>query len=187
MIDDHDVADEGEDDEDGDMVNFAVSDVGAADDGACPARECRGRQVQSWTLPASRMNLSPELTIALQRITACNRSERLLMVVRDDLFKSLQAGQIAVAYAHEAWMQLEQLGADVMSIGRLVGFVDRDKLHKAFKDSKLLMRDRVVWQAMGRFRTILDTQVIMDYLAVIVNSDNTRLSQLRNAYYKVGA
>ncbi|CAE7254016.1 unnamed protein product [Symbiodinium necroappetens] len=54
----------------------------------------------------------------------------------------------------------ERLGADVMSIGRLVGFVDRDKLHKAFK-------------------------VIMDYLAVIVNSDNTRLSQLRNAYYKV--
>ena len=51
--------------------------------------------------------------------------------------------------------------------------------------SKLLMRDRVVWQAMGRFRTILDTQVIMDYLAVIVNSDTTRLSQLRNAYYKV--
>ncbi|CAE7603440.1 unnamed protein product [Symbiodinium sp. CCMP2456] len=47
------------------------------------------------------------------------------------------------------------------------------------------MRDRVVWQAMGRFRTMLDTQVIMDYLAVIVNSDNTRLSQLRNAYYKV--
>ena len=47
------------------------------------------------------------------------------------------------------------------------------------------MRDRVVWQAMGRFRTILDTQVIMDYLAVIVNSDTTRLSQLRNAYYKV--
>jgi len=107
------------------------------------------------------------------------------MVVRDDLMKSLQAGQTAVAYAHEAWMQLERLGADVMSIGRLVGFVDRDKLHKAFKDSKLLMRDRVVWQAMGRFRTMLDTQVIMDYLAIIVNSDNTRLSQLRNAYYKV--
>jgi len=131
------------------------------------------------------MSLSPELSIALQRITACNKSERLLMVVRDDLVKSLQAGQTAVAYAHEAWMQLERLGADVMSIGRLVGFVDRDKLHKAFKDSKLLMRDRVVWQAMGRFRTMLDTQVIMDYLAIIVNSDNTRLSQLRNAYYKV--
>ncbi|CAE7948105.1 hypothetical protein AK812_SmicGene21298 [Symbiodinium microadriaticum] len=131
------------------------------------------------------MSLSPELSIALQRITACNKSERLLMVVRDDLMKSLQAGQTAVAYAHEAWMQLERLGADVMSIGRLVGFVDRDKLHKAFKDSKLLMRDRVVWQAMGRFRTMLDTQVIMDYLAIIVNSDNTRLSQLRNAYYKV--
>ena len=110
------------------------------------------------------------------------------MAVRDDLMKSLQAGQPAVAYAGEAGMQLEQLGANVMSIGRLVGFVNnRDKLHKAFKDSKLLMRDRVVWQAMGRFRTILDTQVIMDYLAVIVNSDNTRLSQLRNAYYKVGA
>ena len=31
---------------------------------------------------------------------------------------------------------------------RLVGFVDRDKLHKAFKDSKLLMRDRVVWQGL---------------------------------------
>ena len=46
------------------------------------------------------------------------------------------------------------------------------------------MRDRVVWQAMGRFRTPA-TQVIMDYLAVTVNSDNTRLSQLRNAYYKV--
>jgi len=131
------------------------------------------------------MNLSPELSIALHRITACNKSERLLMVVREDLVNSLQAGQTAVAYAHEAWTQLEQLGADVMSIGRLVGFVDRDSLHKAFKDSKLLMRDRVVWQAMGRFRTILDTQVIMDYLAVIVNSDTTRLSQLRNAYYKV--
>ena len=64
---------------------------------------------------------------------------------------------------------------------------------------RMLMRDRVVWQAMGRFRTIVDTrwvvsanmvldldldvyhnlgqhpcrpdkQVIMDYLAVIVNS-----------------
>ncbi|CAE7543814.1 unnamed protein product [Symbiodinium sp. CCMP2456] len=88
------------------------------------------------------MSLSPELHIALQRVTACNNSERLVMVVRDDLIKSLQAGQTAVAYAHEAWMQLERLGADVMSIGRLVGFVDRDKLHKAFKDSKLLMRDR---------------------------------------------
>ncbi|CAE7948659.1 unnamed protein product [Symbiodinium sp. KB8] len=67
-----------------------------------------------------------------------------------------------------------------MSIGKLVGFVDTDRLHKAFKDSKLLMRDRVVWQAMSRFRTMLDTQDIMDYLALIVNSDNTRLSQLRN-------
>ncbi|CAE7354901.1 unnamed protein product [Symbiodinium sp. CCMP2456] len=131
------------------------------------------------------MSLSPELSIALQRITTCNKSDRLLMVVRDDLIKSLQAAHTAVAYAHEAWMQLERLGAGLMSIGRLVGFVDRDKMHKAFKDSKLLMRDRVVWQAMGRFRTMLDTQVIMDYLAVIVNSDNTRLSQLRNAYYKV--
>ena len=73
------------------------------------------------------MSLSPELSIALPRITACNKSERLLMVVRDDLIKSLQAGQTAVNYAHEAWMQLERLGADVMSIGRLVGFVDRDK------------------------------------------------------------
>eukprot|EP00439_Symbiodinium_sp_Y106_P051531 s3066_g6.t2 len=32
---------------------------------------------------------------------------------------------------------------------------------------------------------ILDPQAIMDYLAVIVHSANTRLSQLRNAYYKV--
>ena len=93
----------------------------------------------------------------------------------------MQAGQTAVAYAHEGWMQLERLGADAMSIGKLVGFVDTDRLHKAFKDSKLLMRDRVVWQAMSRFRTMLDTQDIMDYLALIVNSDNTRLSQLRNA------
>lgn len=79
-------------------------------------------------------------------------------------------------------MQLERLGADMMSIGRLVcpaagwskartwpgtwlrapkaagvgpfaaGSCHRrssDNLHKAFKDSKLLMRDRVVWQAMG--------------------------------------
>ena len=75
--------------------------------------------------------------------------------------QSLQAGQTAVNYAREAWMQLERLGADVMSIGRLVGFVDRDKLHKAFKDSKLLMCDRVVWQAVGRFRTMLDTTSTM--------------------------
>ena len=44
-------------------------------------------------------------------------------------------------------MQLEQLGAEVMSIVRLVGFGDRDNLHKAFKNSKL--RDREVWQAVG--------------------------------------
>ena len=35
--------------------------------------------------------LSPELSIALQRITACNKSDHLLMVVRDEL-----AGQTAV-------------------------------------------------------------------------------------------
>ena len=34
------------------------------------------------------MSLSPELHIALQRITACNNSERLLMVVREDLAPS---------------------------------------------------------------------------------------------------
>ncbi|CAE7927151.1 unnamed protein product, partial [Symbiodinium necroappetens] len=131
------------------------------------------------------MSLSPEISLALQRITACNKSERLLMVVHDDLIKSLQASQTAVKYAHEAWTQLERLDVDVMSIGKLVDFVDRRKLRTAFKDSKVLMRDRVVWQAMGRFRTMLDTQVLMQYLAVVVDGDHTRLSQLRNAYYKV--
>ncbi|CAE7747655.1 unnamed protein product [Symbiodinium sp. CCMP2456] len=39
----------------------------------------------------------------------------------------------------------------------------------------------------SRCRQVVQNSVIMDYLAVIVSSDNTRLSQLRNAHYKVMA
>ena len=131
------------------------------------------------------MSLSPEISLALQRITACNKSERLLMVVHDDLIKSVQASQAAVKYAHEAWTQLERLDVDMMSINNLVDLADWHKLRTAFKDSKVLLRDRVVWQAMGRFRTLLDTQLLMEHLLVLVEGDHTWLSQLRNAHYKV--
>ena len=61
-----------------------------------------------------RQGHSPELSIALRRITAGIKSDRLLMVVLDDLIHSLQARQTAASCAHERWMQLEQLGADVI-------------------------------------------------------------------------
>ena len=61
-------------------------------------------------------------------------------MVRADLIKCVQAGQTASAYAHEAWMQVEQLGVDVMSIGRLVGFVDRDNqpMSRVWQSAKAL-------------------------------------------------
>ena len=95
------------------------------------------------------------------------------MVVRHDLIKSLQAGQIAVAYAHEAWMQLEQLGADVMSIGRL----GQGQAAQGFQGLQAADARQDGVASYGSFP---------HDLAVIVNSDNTRLSQLRNAYNKVG-
>ena len=77
-----------------------------------------------------------------------------------------------------------QLEKGVTSMGMLVDFIDIEKMKAAVKQTKLLMRDRTIWKAMGRFRTFLDMQVIHDYLFDFVNSDNTRTSQLRNASYK---
>ncbi|CAE7241946.1 unnamed protein product [Symbiodinium natans] len=131
------------------------------------------------------MNFSPELSVALQRITACNNNDRLASVVRGDLLKSLQESNDAVLHAHEAWMQLEMLGTDVNWIGGVVDLFDKESLFKAFKDSKLLTRDRVVWQAIGRFRNPLDMQLTMDYLSELVSNNNTQVSQLRNSYYKI--
>ena len=147
------------------------------------------RPVQHFTHQAlielAAMNFSPELSVALQRVTACNNGDRLLSMVRTDLLNSLQESHDAVLHAHDAWMQLEMLGTDVMSIGGVVDLHDKDSLFKAFKESKVLTRDRVVWQAIGRFRAPLDVLLTTNYLSDIVNHDNTRTSQLRNAFYKI--
>ena len=134
--------------------------------------------------------MTPELLVALQRTCQANRSERLFNVCSTDLGLSGQWGFAAVNRAFEAWIHLEQLGADVMSMGRSFDFCDRDKLDKALKDVKVLLRNRVVWQTMGLFRTMTDTQVMMDYLKFKVDNSvprhrrNDLTSQLKNAIYK---
>ena len=134
--------------------------------------------------------MTPELLVALQRTCQANRSERLFNVCSTDLGLSGQWGFVAVNRAFEAWIHLEQLGADVMSMGRSFDFCDRDKLDKALKNVKVLLRNRVVWQTMGLFRTMTDTQVMMDYLTFKVDNSvprhrrNDLTSQLKNAIYK---
>ena len=129
--------------------------------------------------------MDPELFIAFARLYGCARHlGRFLQSVEVDVMKSLEAGHQAVVQAVEAWVQLEQLEKDVTSMGMLVDFIDIEKMKAAVKQTKLLMRDRAIWKAMGRFRTFLDMKVIHDYLFDFVNSDTTRTSQLRNASYK---
>ncbi|CAE6933072.1 unnamed protein product [Symbiodinium natans] len=69
------------------------------------------------------------------------------------------------------------LGTDAMCNGGVVDLHDKDSLFKAFEESKLLMQDRVLWQAIRRFQADLDVMLTTDYLPPFV--DNTRISQLR--------
>ena len=115
------------------------------------------------------MNLSSDLNAAFHRVTACCSQKpgfsglAGFAGVRSLLLESLQASNSSVRHAHQAWTQLEMLGVDVMSIAGAVDLVDKDALHNRFKDAKLMIRDSLVWQAVGRFRTALDVQMIMDF------------------------
>ena len=101
------------------------------------------------------------------------------------LADSTQASDEAVGHAHEAWDQIETLSANMLSIYGLVDPPGTEDLKNAFKEAKLLTRDRVVWQTMGRFRDILDMMLSMECLSVLVKGNSTRKSQLRHAYYKI--
>ena len=136
--------------------------------------------------------MSFDLVVALQRLATCNKQDRVPKAVNHDLFVSMQAGEDAVVQARTAWLQLERLGKEVLAIERMVGFPQRDKreLQRAFKDSKLLMRDRVVWQSMGRQRSQLDNVEVLDAAKISPKSGSLNTdqnSQLVNALYKVRA
>ena len=129
----------------------------------------------------------PMSLLTLELLTQADRSDRLYNVCSSDLLANCRWGHAAVSRALEAWVQLEQLGADVMSMGSSFDFCDGDKSDKALKDVKLLLRDRVVWQTMGLFHTMTDTQVMMDYLKFKLECTvprrrvNDLMSQLKNA------
>ncbi len=131
------------------------------------------------------MNLSPALEIAMVRAAACSAYKPYLQWVRKCLTDSIVASHDAVRHAHQAWDQLEVLNADMMSISALVDPAGQEELKDAFKEAKLLTRDRVVWQTLGRFRDVLDMEVSVEYLADIVKGNPTRMSQLRHSYVKV--
>ena len=123
------------------------------------------------------MDSSPE-------ITSCNNNDRLASVVHSDLVKSLRESNDATLHAQEAWMQLERLATHVRFVGSVADLLDREGLFEAFKDCKLLTRDRLVWQAMGWFRTPLDLHLATDHLSGLVKEDSAQASQLRTSYYK---
>ena len=131
------------------------------------------------------MEVTPELEQAFERVSASCNSKRCLDAIWKRLADSTQASDEAVKHAHEAWDQLESLNSNMLSIYGLVDPPGTEDLTNAFKEAKLLTRDRVLWQTMGRFRDILDMTLSMDYLSVIVKGNSTRKSQLRHAYYKI--
>ena len=132
------------------------------------------------------MDLRPELELALQRASACcNKNQPGLSVIRKCLADSAEASHAAVKHAHDAWDQLESVTSNMMSIFQLVDQPGLEDLKVAFKEAKVLTRDRVVWQAMGRFRDPLDMVLSIKYLSDIVKGNQTRVSQLRHSYVKI--
>ena len=131
------------------------------------------------------MNVAPALDLALERASACCSNKPCLDAVRKSLTDSIEASHDAVRHAHDAWDQLELLNSNMMSITGLVDLPGADDLKVAFKEAKLLTRDRVVWQTMGRFRDVLDMMLSIEYLSDIVKGNTTRISQLRHSYVKI--
>ena len=131
------------------------------------------------------MDLSPEMQLALDRVSdvCCHRNT--LNGITKRLADSVQASHDAVTHAHDAWNQLESLNANMLSIYGLVDTPGMEDLTAAFKEAKLLTRDRVVWQTMGRFRNVFDVMLGITYLEDIVKGDSMYISQLRHAYLKI--
>ena len=132
-----------------------------------------------YRVPGLTMDLRPELTIALERTSLC------CPVIRKCLADSVEASHSAVKHAHDAWDQLESVTCNLMSVFELVDQPGLEDLKVAFKEAKVLTRDRVVWQAMGRFRDPLEMVLSINYLSDIVKGNQTRISQLRHAYVKI--
>ena len=99
--------------------------------------------------------------------------------------ESIRFSDEALRYAHDAWDQLESLNSNMLSIYGLVDPPGTEDLTAAFKEAKLLTRDRVVWQTMGRFRDVMDMMQSIEYISEIVKGDQTRISQLRHAFLKI--
>ena len=131
------------------------------------------------------MDVSPALHQALERLSgSCGRRLRL-DTVRRLLSDSVQSSENAVWHARGAWDQLESMTCNVLPVFRLVDHTGAEDLKVAFKKAKVVTRDRVVWQAMGRFRDILDMKLSLEYLSDIVKGDHDRMSQLSQAYVKI--
>ena len=126
--------------------------------------------------------MSPELSTALHRAAQYGLRAQ---DIREYLQSSIQASHHAVLHANQAWIQLETLGVDMLSIAGAVDMLGTGDIQKAVKDAKVTTRDRVIMYAMGRFRSVLDVFSIMEYLSDLVKRSNTPVSQLRNAFYKV--
>ena len=82
-------------------------------------------------------------------------------------------------------MQLEFLNFEMNSVAGSCTSLSKEEMQQALEQVNLVHQDRVALQVMGHFRTAQDVAASMDYITAIVNNDNTRMSQLKNALYKV--
>ena len=135
------------------------------------------------------MNVKPSAATimdqALEKAEACCWKAPLFPAIRKCLTDSTEASNDAVRHGHNAWDQLESVTTNLMSVFRLVDQPGAEDLKAAFKEAKVLTRDRVVWQAIGRFRDLLDMMLSIRYLSDFAKGDENKVSQLRHAFLKI--
>ena len=131
------------------------------------------------------MDVSPQLEQGFRAAASVCCSSACINNIWKRMRESIRLSDEALRYAHDAWDQLEPLNSNMLSIYGLVDPPGTEDLTAAFKEAKLLTRDRVVWQTMGRFRDVMDMMQSIEYISEIVKGDQTRISQLRHAFLKI--
>ncbi|CAE7567983.1 unnamed protein product [Symbiodinium sp. CCMP2592] len=129
--------------------------------------------------------MSSAMTNGFLEVMGVVRCNRHYIAARSEFLEQSKNSNKGLARSIRIWAELEQMTKDIDSLGKIVGFVDRGKINRAFKDTKVLARDAVVWHLVGCFRTWRDNRLILERSFLEIGKNNNLQSQMIQSLYKV--
>ncbi|CAE7338844.1 unnamed protein product, partial [Symbiodinium sp. CCMP2592] len=129
--------------------------------------------------------MSSAITNGFLEVMGVVRCNRHYIAARSELLEQSKNSNKGLDRSIRIWAELEQMTKDIDSLGKIVGFVDRGKINRAFKDTKVLARDAVVWHLVGCFRTWRDNRLILERSFLEIGKNNNLQPQMIQSLYKV--